>query len=145
MMAMRRSSKDLSRPADRESVQVALATASVELDCGRMLFESNIAIHREAALQCGELTPPEGLRVARDCAYVAQLAYKSTQRLFDAFGASVMYEDNPIQRALRDIMSATRHGRVDWHTQGKRHGVWRLGLLAGMPPPETDTKETSLS
>ncbi len=138
IVATRRSTKDLSRPADRDAVQVALARSTVELECCEMLFERDFALFREAARAGRELAPDEALRVSRDCAYVCELAYRGTQTLFDEFGSSVIYESNPIQRALRDIMAATRHGRVSWALNGKNYGMWLLGSLAGAPASERD-------
>ncbi|ATE63320.1 acyl-CoA dehydrogenase family protein [Rhizorhabdus dicambivorans] len=131
----RRSSKDLTRPAQRDGVQLALARSGVELDCCAMLFERNLALFRKAEGEGRELSAEEGLIVARDCSYVCELAYRGTQSLFDEYGSSVIYDDVPIQRALRDIMAATRHGRVAWHLNGKKYGMWRLGLLSDLPPP----------
>ena len=129
LMATRRSSKDLSRPADRDSVQLALARSCVELDCCRLLFERDVELYRTAQEQGRELSAEDALLVSRDCAYVSEICYRGTQTLFDEFGSSVIYNGNMIQRALRDIMVATRHGRVAWHVNGKKFGMWRLGML----------------
>ncbi len=133
MVSTRRSSKDLSRAADREPVQIALAESSAELECSRLLFESNTRLFQRRKEQGLELSESEGIRVSRDCAYAMLLAYRSTQRLFDNYGSSVIYDSNPIQRALRDIMSASRHGRISWNDNGKKFGMWRLGLLPDVP------------
>ncbi len=126
IISTRRSTKDLSRPAERDAVQIALARSSVELECCEVLFERDIALFRAAARQERELAPDEALRVSRDCAYVCELAYRGTQTLFDEFGSSVIYESNPVQRALRDIMAATRHGRISWALNAKNYGMWLL-------------------
>lgn len=136
-MRGRRSSKDLSRPAEREGVQLTLARSAVELDCCAMLFERNLALFRAAADEGRELSPGEALIVGRDCSYVCDLAYRGTQALFDDYGSSVIYDDVPIQRALRDIMAATRHGRIAWHLNGRKYGMWRLGLLPDLPVPDS--------
>lgn len=132
IVATRRSAKDLSRPGERDAVQVAIARSTVELECCEMLFERDVALFREAAREGRDLARHEALRVSRDCAYVCELAYRGTQTLFDEFGSSVIYESNPVQRALRDIMAATRHGRVSWALNGKNYGMWLLGSWADM-------------
>ncbi len=133
LMTNRRSSKDLSRPAERDGVQIALARSAVELDCCKMLFERDVALYRESAARGEELSPQDALRVSRDCAYACEIAYRGTQRLFDEFGSSVIYDSNPIQRALRDIMAATRHNRISWSANAKAYGMWRLGLMPDLP------------
>lgn len=133
MMSTRRSSRDLSRPAERDSAQIALARSSVELDCCEMLFERDLALLREAGRNDRQLSPQESLLVARDCAYACEIAYRATQLLHDEFGSSVIYADNPIQRALRDIMAVTRHGRISWQLNAKNYGMWRLGNIPNLP------------
>lgn len=134
MIATRRSAKDLSRPADRDSVQIALADSAATLDCAYLLFERNLAIQRMAESQGRDLLPEELLKVSRDCAFMIRSVYRTTKLLVDEFGSSVIYDSNPIQRALRDVMTVSLHARISWHTNAKKFGMWRLGMLPDLPP-----------
>src|SRR5256885_12125187 len=60
------------------------------------------------------LAPEQAARVSRDLAYSAGLFMRAVDSIFTACGGHGLFEDNPIQRALRDVHAVNT--RSEEHT-----------------------------
>jgi 3-hydroxy-9,10-secoandrosta-1,3,5(10)-triene-9,17-dione monooxygenase len=78
--------------------------------------------------------PPmeDKVRWRRDGAYGARLCGEAVDIIFTAAGGGAIYENNPLQRAWRDIHAANGHYAVNWDANGITYGRVALGL-----PPDT--------
>ena len=74
------------------------------------------------------LTDEERLRNKRDMAYVCVLCQKAVDRLFYAWGGNGLYNDNDIQRKLRDVKAAGAHHQNNWDIYLTAWGREALGL-----------------
>jgi 3-hydroxy-9,10-secoandrosta-1,3,5(10)-triene-9,17-dione monooxygenase len=84
--------------------------------------------------EAGEVAPIEDkVRWRRDGAYAAHLCTRAVDVIFTAAGGGAIYENNPIQRAWRDIHAANAHFGVNWDANGITYGRVALGLPADSP------------
>ena len=67
-------------------------------------------------------------RCRRNQAYVAKLAVRAVDRLFEASGGHVLFNSNPMQRFHRDAHAASHHFGIHWETLAEEYGRVRLGL-----------------
>jgi len=59
--------------------------------------------------KAGVIPPQARVRLLRDTAYAGQLCLRAVKRLAAAVGAHGLPNDNPIQRALRDVNAIVNH------------------------------------
>ena len=95
---------------EKASVQAALARSSAAIDAAEML------LMRIAAVADGDEPVGPGIvaRSHRDCAVVAEYLTDAVDRLQRASGARGQSEDNPIQRAWRDVHAAASHAALQF-------------------------------
>ncbi|MFC4562770.1 acyl-CoA dehydrogenase family protein [Nocardiopsis mangrovi] len=96
------------RAADRGTVQAALARSSTAIDAAELLME------RTAALaDTGKPVPESGIaRSHRDYAVAAEYLADAVEGVFRASGANGQADDNPVQRAWRDVHAAVSHAAL---------------------------------
>ncbi|MDE0886284.1 MAG: acyl-CoA dehydrogenase family protein [Myxococcota bacterium] len=118
----------LSRQSEMGSAKNRLAESSAEVYAARLLLERTAADidARIAANRAPE--PIWCAQVSRDTAFVAQLATRATQRVFEASGGGALQESEPIQRLWRDINAGHSHAYLNWDTAAEG---WANAILAG--------------
>jgi len=95
------------RPAaasGRAPVQQALARATAEIDAAELLLDRAARVADE-----GPVSRMLAARAARDSGHAAELLFSAGERLFRGAGVRAQADDHPLQRAWRDIRSATGH------------------------------------
>jgi alkylation response protein AidB-like acyl-CoA dehydrogenase len=115
------------RLRDNAQLQVRSAEASAEIDCARLLYESDM--QRVAmATRSGTGIPARDIaRMERNAAYIGVLARRATSRLAEAMGAKGLDEGNPVQRANSDIAAACAHISMVWDANAQSYGRALLG------------------
>jgi 3-hydroxy-9,10-secoandrosta-1,3,5(10)-triene-9,17-dione monooxygenase len=123
----------IKRAAEYVPLQLRVAEAAAEIDCAQLLIRRDI---REAMeLACSDAAPTASMRARawRDGAYAAHLCTRAVGRLFEAAGGSAVYQGNPVQRAFRDIHTASAHVSLRWDEAAERFGRDTLGLPPNNP------------
>ncbi|MGN9806650.1 hydrolase [Micromonospora sp. L32] len=92
-------------PPRRVEQDVTLARTAGEIDAAELLLERAAA----AADQGAGITPLETSRNLRDCSLAMDLLVEAVNRLFRAAGTSGHATSSPMQRAWRDVNTASSH------------------------------------
>jgi alkylation response protein AidB-like acyl-CoA dehydrogenase len=114
--------------AERATVQAEVARAEAGLRAARALLDDAIGDAWEGAVASGSVDAGcrAGLRLAATHAAAAGL--QATESAYRLGGGSAIYDDNPLQRRLRDVNAATQHMLVapaTWELTGR--------VLLGLP------------
>jgi 3-hydroxy-9,10-secoandrosta-1,3,5(10)-triene-9,17-dione monooxygenase len=124
------SSKSL---ADFSTMQLRVAEAAALIDAAEALLLKDC----DEAMRFAEAdqVPPieDKVRWRRDGALASRLCTTSVDLIFAAAGGGAIYENNPIQRAWRDIHAANAHFVVNWDANGVTYGRVALGLPPDSP------------
>jgi 3-hydroxy-9,10-secoandrosta-1,3,5(10)-triene-9,17-dione monooxygenase len=119
--------------ADMTAVQMKIADAGACVDTARLVLRHQCAA-AQAIAERGEA--PDLLAKAtwrRDGAFAAQLCGRAVDTIFNASGAGGLYDENPLQRAFRDIHAANAHITMQWDAQATTFGRVALGLPCDNP------------
>jgi 3-hydroxy-9,10-secoandrosta-1,3,5(10)-triene-9,17-dione monooxygenase len=118
--------------ADFSTLQVHVAEAGALIDAAQAVMLRDCAEAMDYA-EASQVPPMEDkVRWRRDAAYGARLCGEAVDIIFTAAGGGAIYENNPLQRAWRDIHAANGHYAVNWDANGITYGRVALGL-----PPDT--------
>jgi 3-hydroxy-9,10-secoandrosta-1,3,5(10)-triene-9,17-dione monooxygenase len=109
------------------SAQIRLAEATAEVDCARLLVRHDLAQLLEWGRDAYTPSLVERARYRRDHAYIAQLAVRATNRLFEAAGGHALYDASPLQRAHRDVHAGSHQIALIWDTCAELYGRVRVG------------------
>jgi 3-hydroxy-9,10-secoandrosta-1,3,5(10)-triene-9,17-dione monooxygenase len=109
-------------------LQVALAEATAEVDCARLLMRHDVAELIERGGRGEELSMEDRLRFRRDHAYVSKLSGQAVARLFEVSGGRALFQESPLQRAQRDVQAGSKQVALIWNTYAEQYGRVRLGL-----------------
>ena len=114
--------------AESAGIQARFAEAAAELHAARTMMQRDChelldqARHGQA--------PTMGQRAAyrRNQAYVARLAVRSVDRIFEASGGHGLYDSSPIQRFHRDAHAASHHVGLSWDIAVDQYSRHQFGL-----------------
>jgi len=123
--ASRYSGKSL---ADMTALQIKVAEASACIDAARLVLR-NDCNSAQALAECGQV--PDLMTKAtwrRDGAFAAQLCGRAMDVIFKSAGATGLYDEQPLQRAFRDLHAANAHITMMWDAQATTFGRVALGL-----------------
>jgi len=109
-------------------LQVRLAEATAEVDCARLLMQHDLQELLQRGARGEEIPMVDRLRYRRDHAYIARLAVRAVNRLFEVSGGGALYRDSPLQRAHRDVHAGSKQIALIWDTYAEQYGRVRLGL-----------------
>lgn len=109
-------------------IQTRLAEATAEVDCARLLLRSDLHELLERGARGDEIPLMDRLRYRRDHAYIARLAVRAVNRLFEVSGGGALYQDSPLQRAHRDVNAGAKQIALIWDTYAEQYGRVRIGL-----------------
>ena len=116
--------------AESEVVQLKLAQSAAEIESATLIFrarrqESMDAVNAGRAISVEDVSARR-----RDVAFVYQLIRGAVERLCDIAGTLWVYDANPLQAMLRDVLTVSTHGIVNPHNAMIPDGRLRLGLPA---------------
>ena len=128
--ASRYSGKSL---ADMTALQMKVAEASACIDAARLVLRSG-CFAAQAIAERGQV-PDLMTKVAwrRDGAFAAQLCGRAMDVIFKSAGATGLYDEQPLQRAFRDLNAANAHITMMWDAQATTFGRVALGLPCDNP------------
>lgn len=112
--------------------QVKVAEAQTAVLAARQLIYS-VLEEAEALLRRGGTTTVEDRTRYRALAtYAGKLGASAVNLVLDAGGGGVIYERNPISRAVLDVTVANRHITQNWDVNASTYGRVLLGLPCGV-------------
>jgi alkylation response protein AidB-like acyl-CoA dehydrogenase len=114
--------------AEQVAAQLRLAESAVEVDAIQLLVLRDCAEMQRVSSAGEAATPQQRGIYRRDAAYAMQTCAKAVARLLPASGASAIFNDNPLQRALRDTQVMATHAVADWDTARESYARTVLGL-----------------
>jgi alkylation response protein AidB-like acyl-CoA dehydrogenase len=109
-------------------IQRRVAEAKAEIAHAWTLAMQNCDLLDEAMHQPPPMPVPDRAQVRWNAAYAAELCRRAAERLFAGAGASAAYDVNVLQRAYRDLNTATHHATVDFDTALEVQGKVLLGV-----------------
>lgn len=122
------------RKAASASIQRRIGEADTELSVARLLIE-RMCDDFDVAMR--ENRPPMDIkiraRIRRDAAYVVELSRRALDRVFAASGAHAIYDYSMLQRAHRDIHTASHHQIVDFDAAAELFGGLTLDVEPAVP------------
>ncbi|MGE3847454.1 MAG: hypothetical protein AB7I01_11250, partial [Gammaproteobacteria bacterium] len=77
------------------------------------------------------VAPALRVRIRLDAAYVVELCRRAVDRMFAVSGAHAVYDDSGLQRAHRDIHTASHHAIFDFDMSTEFVGRTILGVDLG--------------
>lgn len=119
--------------ADMAAVQMRVAEAAACIDTARRVMR-HYCETAQAVAERDEV--PDLLTKAtwrRDGAFSAGLCERAVDVLFKAGGGGSLFDDQPLQRAFRDVHAATAHISMLWEPQATTFGRVALGLPCDNP------------
>ena len=121
------------RLGDTQSVQLRIADVAARLDAAETLLHRDVA---EAAEAYGSRRAPTVLQRAawrRNQAFSARLLLEAVESLLYRGGAHGLLDDDPVQRAYRDVGAGVTHVGADWDVWGRLYGKALLGQEIAAP------------
>jgi alkylation response protein AidB-like acyl-CoA dehydrogenase len=130
--AKRRKSVPIGPPNfGREAMHLRMVEAGAEIDSAEALLTKN-AIELNAIGRSGKMpTPEQQARYGRDLSYAAQLFMKAVDGIFYSAGGHGLFDDNPIQRAFRDVHAVNAQIGLRWENLAATYATVVLGLDGG--------------
>ena len=112
--------------------QVKVAEAQAAVMAARQIIYSTLE-QAEALFRSGRSSTVEDRTRWRAMAtYAGKLASSAVNLVLDAGGGGVIYERNPLSRAVSDITVANRHITQNWDVNASTYGRVLLGLPCGV-------------
>lgn len=118
---------------DMTALQIKVAEASACIDAARLTLRSGC--HSAQAIAERGDVPDLSTKAAwrRDGAFAAQLCGRAMDVIFKSAGATGLYDEQPLQRAFRDLHAANAHISMMWDAQATTFGRVALGLPCDNP------------
>ena len=116
------------RHAELTTIQLRLAESSAERDCARLLLRRATQETMNHMHASGGLGLDQRARNRRDMAYIAMLCVRAADRLFQAIGASGLFDGNDMRRMQADIHAIGAHHINSWDISGPIYGQVAFGL-----------------
>ena len=114
--------------AQNTTLQLRVAESAAEIDCARLLYDSDLALIRGLQANGGHATAAHVVRIERNASYVGVLNRRAIARLSEAMGARGQQEDHFVHQAHLDVQSACAHISMVWDINGLAAGRLLLGL-----------------
>ncbi len=114
--------------SDKQRSQIRLAEADT------MVAIAEQVIRHSMRENLGAVTNPPADQVAfrsklrAQMSYAAKLCKDAVLHVCEANGSSIYFQNNPIQRVLRDVMVMTSHVIFDYDVTMEQHGRGMMGL-----------------
>jgi alkylation response protein AidB-like acyl-CoA dehydrogenase len=109
-------------------VQMRIAEASALIDAADLLYKRSVRETMDKIFAGETLSLEHRVRSRRDQAYSLVLAKRAVELLFSAEGARGLFDDHPVQRAVRDLHAVSSHLVATWDVPAMTYGAVALGL-----------------
>jgi 3-hydroxy-9,10-secoandrosta-1,3,5(10)-triene-9,17-dione monooxygenase len=119
--------------ADMTSLQMKVAEAGACVDAARRTLRAGCAQAQEIAERREAPDLVTKVTWRRDGAFAAQLCARAMDAIYKTAGATGLYDDQPLQRAFRDLTAANQHISMMWDAQATTYGRVALGLPCDNP------------
>jgi 3-hydroxy-9,10-secoandrosta-1,3,5(10)-triene-9,17-dione monooxygenase len=117
-----------------EIVQLRLGEAAALIETAILIMHTRRA-QSTAAVDSGATIPPEHIaRNRRDIAFAAGQLRRGIEILMEISGARSVYDTDPLQALVRDVMTISTHTIVSRQTAMVPYGQ----LMLGLPPTQVD-------
>lgn len=114
--------------ADSEVVQMALGEASAMIELATLVMHTRRS-ESVARIAAGEtIAPADVMRNRRDIAHATDQLRGGVQKLVEVCGARVVYDSDPLQPVLRDVLTIATHSVVHRQLAMVPYGRHLLGL-----------------
>ena len=121
------------RIAELPSAQLRVAESQSEVDAATALMLRNLDEIDRLGRAGGVQSLDDRVRYRRDNAYAAQLSTRAVDRIYPLLGGAGLANDDPIQRAWRDVHAIAQHIALIWDLQGGLWGAVALGQPCSDP------------
>ena len=115
------------RIAELSSAQLRIAESQAEIDAAHALMLRNLDEINRLGRAGEDQSLADRVRYRRDNAFAAQLSMRAVDRIFPLLGGAGLANDDPIQRAWRDVHAIAQHIALIWDLQGGMWGAVALG------------------
>jgi 3-hydroxy-9,10-secoandrosta-1,3,5(10)-triene-9,17-dione monooxygenase len=123
-----RISRGTKEVARSEVVQMRLGEAAAAIESAVLIMHTRRA-QSIAAVESGTLITPEAIaRNRRDVTFAADLLRKGMDTLMEVSGARSVYDTDPLQALVRDVMTIGTHFALSWQAAMVPYGQIMLGL-----------------
>ena len=116
--------------ADSEVVQMALGEASAAIDLATLTMHTRRDDSMAVIASGRPITADDIMRNRRDIAYATAQLRQGVEKLVEVLGSRIVYDSDPLQPLLRDILTISTHSVV--HRQLAMVPYGRM--LLGFPP-----------
>jgi alkylation response protein AidB-like acyl-CoA dehydrogenase len=124
---------EANKAAEKVSTQIRLAKADIKTRSAEVLIRDAGRRMARFAELAPELRDAERLALRAQLTQAVTLCREAATTLADVAGTSVMLNDNPFQRALRDITVVSTHIVFDPDIALEQHGRGLLGMAPNTP------------
>ena len=122
--------------ADNPLVQIRVSEAASEIAAAGALCERHMAFLHKKGLTLEPFTAEERVTITRDRAFATKLCLDAVERLTRMMGAQGLHDDNPVQRAFRDLHAMSTQIGVAWDVNMPPFGKWILEQPSTQQAPE---------
>lgn len=112
--------------ADNPLVQIRVSEAASEITAAAALCERHVAFLHKKGQTLEPFTEEEKVSTTRDRAFATKLCLDAVERLTRMMGAQGLHDDNPVQRAFRDLHAMSTQIGVAWDVNMPAYGKWIL-------------------
>jgi alkylation response protein AidB-like acyl-CoA dehydrogenase len=113
--------------------QLRYARSAAEVDAAELVL-TRMGTDFEASVAAGSVPlTADRVRFKRDASFAVDLCRSAVARLVEALGAHGLAIDNPVQRALRDVIAIASHHGLTWDASGALFGSTAFGLTPTDP------------
>lgn len=116
------------KPADIESNQLHVAEASVLVDSVVALLSRDAQELNQIGREGLPITLEHRARFRRDLAYAARSCMRAVDIIHYISGAHALFEENPLQRAFRDVHAINAHIGLRWDNSALPYGRMAMGV-----------------
>ena len=129
-----RISRGVNEMATSEVVQMRLGEAAAAIDAAVLIMQTRRA-ESIAAIEAGVAIAPEAVaRNRRDVTFAAEQLRRGMDALLAISGARSVYDADPLQALLRDLLTIGTHTVVSWQGAMVPYGQ----MMLGVSPPAGD-------
>jgi 3-hydroxy-9,10-secoandrosta-1,3,5(10)-triene-9,17-dione monooxygenase len=126
-MAKRAGTYTGARVADFQAVQIKVARARCLIDSARSFLRQS-AIAFQAIAERNDVPDLETkLRFRAHSAFAVSQAREAVETLWSCYGAQGLYDSDPLQRHLRDVLAINQHFSFNFDIAGAAYGLAALG------------------
>jgi len=115
------------RVADFQAVQIKVARARCLIDSARSFLRQSAIAFQECAEHDRAPDLETKLRFRAHSAFAVSQAREAVETLWSCYGAQGLYDSDPLQRHLRDVLAIGQHFSFNFDIAGAAYGLNALG------------------